>query len=288
MKDLTDGREPQPVPLESDCDLSQLRLFQEYTAIMLERRSRMPASSSQFEEGLGCDCASESYCDKDCFCVETHGYFYDSERLLQLDALPPMHALFECSAVCQCSAKCRNRNVQAGIQLELVVRPSKMPSLGLGLFSLVDIPKGRFVCLYAGELIDQSEAHRRWASRKSLQLSNYILVVNESNRTKRWKTIIDPTYYGNVGRFINHACPPLASLVMLPVRPCGQVTPLPALFARRDILKGEELSFDYYDASGSSPSSIGVTDPAFDESIMTRCLCGSPCCRKYMPFDSTL
>ncbi|EGF99188.1 uncharacterized protein MELLADRAFT_30512, partial [Melampsora larici-populina 98AG31] len=120
---------------------------------------------------------------------------------------------------------------------------------GLGLYTRQDIPKGCFVCIYAGEVIDQDEARRRWEQRAKRSEGNYTLVIREASGSTVWKTIVDPTYRGNVGikhsSSLDHACPPLTSLIILPVRPAGHMKPQPALFAGRDIVRGEELSFDY-------------------------------------------
>ena len=80
-------------------------------------------------------------------------------------------------------------------------------------------------------------------------------------------TIIDPTSKGNVGRFmsafhfvtlrlgrrltkfVDHACPPLANVLVISVRPVGS-KPIAAMFAGRRIEAGEELLFDYSDAGG--------------------------------------
>lgn len=83
-----------------------------------------------------------------------------------------------------------------------------IPKKGFGLFTSVDIKKGQFLCIYAGELISTSEARTRWAKQKANGESNYILVMREVIRDSNGgeqvlKTTIDPRYTGNIGRFMS-------------------------------------------------------------------------------------
>jgi hypothetical protein len=52
---------------------------------------------------------------------------------------------------------------------------------------------------------------------------------------------------------------------------------------------GEELTFDYGDASGrGNRESKSDQGEETGEGLRTRCLCGSANCRGFMPFDETL
>lgn len=73
--------------------------------------------------------------------------------------------------------------------------------------------------------------------------------------------IIDATT-GSIARFVNHSCTPNSSMVKWIVS--GQ--PRMALFADRDIMTGEELTYDYN------------FDP-FSAKNVQKCLCGSKNCR---------
>ena len=53
--------------------------------------------------------------------------------------------------------------------------------------------------------------------------------------------VIDPTYVGNIARFINHSCDPNCETQKWNV--LGEVCV--GIFALRDIYENEELSFDY-------------------------------------------
>ncbi len=53
--------------------------------------------------------------------------------------------------------------------------------------------------------------------------------------------MIDPTYKGNLARFINHSCDPNCITVKWNV--LGEVCI--GIFANRDIMEDEEFTFDY-------------------------------------------
>lgn len=94
-------------------------------------------------------------------------------------------------------------------------------------------------------------------------------------------------------RFANHLCPPLTDLVIIPIRcDAAENGELPfaraALFASRDIEAGEELGFDYADAGGGNEELADGGREELESRARTRCLCGSPGCRGWMPFDREL
>ncbi|CAG2215723.1 AK [Mytilus edulis] len=56
---------------------------------------------------------------------------------------------------------------------------------------------------------------------------------------------VDAGYYGNVSHFINHSCDPNLEVFGVWINTLDPTLPRIALFSRRDIEKGEELTFDY-------------------------------------------
>ena len=107
-------------------------------------------------------------------------------------------------------------------------------------------------------------------------------------------------------RYINHSCEP--NLEIRPVRSASMV-PVAALFARRAIEDGEELTFSYgkpptspaKKGGGQGSASDGDGDgdaPASDihsagaapslTPAKRRCHCGAVTCRGYLPFDPTI
>ncbi|PWN87896.1 SET domain-containing protein [Acaromyces ingoldii] len=256
------------------------------------------------EAGQACSATSES-----CDCVGTYGNFYvdqPASPTLLLDAIPARHALVECSDECACSTKgCANRVVGRGLRAALTVVDAG-PSMGLGLQTTHSISKGHFVIEYAGEIVSDHEARQRWEAYAMDEnvVGNYILAVKEHSEGHILRTNIDPTRVGNAARFINHSCD--ANLVMLPVRVDGSIQltsqseqvrapspPRAALFAKRDIAAGEQLSFDYSDGSSSSGESGGGQSTTGREeqavgATMARCLCMAATCRGWLYTDASL
>lgn len=98
------------------------------------------------------------------------------------------------------------------------------------------------------------------------------------------ETFVDPTYIGNIGRFLNHSCEP--NLLMIPVR-IDSMVPKLALFAAKDILPGEELSYDY---SGRFLNQVSSKDKEKIDCSPPRkpCYCGAQSCTTFLPYDSSL
>ena len=94
---------------------------------------------------------------------------------------------------------------------------------------------GGFVCEYVGELISDAEAEQR-------ENDSYLFdLENRDGDT----FCIDANRFGNVTRFINHSCSP--NLVPVKVFTSHQDLRFPhiAMFASKNIKKGDVLGFDY-------------------------------------------
>lgn len=130
---------------------------------------------------------------------------------------------------------------------------------------------------------------------KSILISSFLIIKKE----KKLKLKINLS----LSHITDHACPPLTSLIILPIRPAGHQIPIPAIFAGRDIIKGEELSFDYEDGGGihwafqtlqstsiypsfESTHRIHSSDDDDDDldQKLTICLCGSKRWLSFMLF----
>ena len=110
----------------------------------------------------------------------------------------------------------------------VVRRRSKLH--GWGVFALERINKNTRVIDYAGELIDHKESLKR--ETKYLRRGEiWCFTVN-----RRW--VRDANVGGNVARFINHSCTPNCYSHIV-----GQTI---WIRAARNILAGEELTYDYY------------------------------------------
>lgn len=90
---------------------------------------------------------------------------------------------------------------------------------------------------------------------------------------------IDATKVGNVARFFNHSCGG-GNLELVVVRCSGSPLPHVAMFARRHIATGEELTFLY-----GGPSD-GTEAVAKDGSVRRACYCGAEECLGFLPAES--
>ncbi|XP_012781276.2 histone-lysine N-methyltransferase SETMAR [Ochotona princeps] len=231
----------------------------------------------------GCVCTAAPCLPGTCSCLRWDENYNDHLCLTQMGreagcATP----VFECNVLCQCRDDCRNRVVQRGLQFPLQVFQTDLK--GWGLRTLEFIPKGRFVCEYAGEVLGPSEAHRRIHLQRAHD-SNYVIAIREHvSMGQVLETFVDPTYTGNIGRFLNHSCAP--NLLMVPVR-IDSMVPKLALFAARDILPEEELCYDY---SGRFLNlSDGEDKDGLDNGKARKpCHCGAASCAGFLPYDGSL
>lgn len=161
----------------------------------------------------------------------------------------------ECvKGTCPCGDFCSNQQFQKRKYSKLKCVQSGKKGCGLQLQE--DIPKGRFLIEYVGEVLDMPayEARQReYASKGHKHF--YFMTLNGTE-------VIDACAKGNLGRFINHSCEPNCRTEKWMVN--GEVCI--GLFAIRDIKKGEELTFDY--------NYVRVFGAA-----AKKCVCGSSRCR---------
>ena len=118
---------------------------------------------------------------------------------------------------------------------------------GQGCFALTHLPARKKIKLYEGELIKGS---RKIQARIRKQAESAIKIITLGD-----DVAIDGAVGGNETAYINHSCDPNAYIRVVP----GEKV---AIFARRDIQPGEELTIDY-------------RDPDHPEV----CRCGAPHCR---------
>ncbi|XP_004293056.1 PREDICTED: histone-lysine N-methyltransferase SUVR3-like isoform X1 [Fragaria vesca subsp. vesca] len=232
-----------------------------------ETETRTETSSLCFVDETG-NCASsgcgcEETCEDGCPCVVGFGGFDDG-------------VVFECRPSCGCGLSCGNRVTQRGIRVKLkIVRDSRK---GWGLFADQFIPKGQFVCEYAGELLTTKESRLRQQMYDELSSGGHfspaLLVVREHLPSKMacLRLNIDATRIGNVSRFINHSCD-RGNLSTALVRSSGVLLPRLCFFASDDIKKDEELTFSYGETRLNSEG--------------LRCFCGSSCCVGILPSEQT-
>ncbi|KAK4482485.1 hypothetical protein RD792_009643, partial [Penstemon davidsonii] len=113
----------------------------------------------------------------------------------------------ECWYKCGCSMKCGNRVVQQGIRVKLQVFMTP-DQRGWGLRTLEVVPKGAFICEYAGEVVTTTELFQRNVQNYGGKHTHSVVLDADwkyEGILKDEKALcLDATGYGNVARFINH------------------------------------------------------------------------------------
>ncbi|GAU15067.1 hypothetical protein TSUD_08050 [Trifolium subterraneum] len=110
---------------------------------------------------------------------------------------------------------------------------------GLGLYTSQLISQGRMVVEYVGEIVRQSVADQReieYISGRKLQYKSACYLFRIDN-----EHVIDATRKGGIARFVNHSCLPNCVSKVITVRRMKKVV----FFAKRNILPGEEITYDY-------------------------------------------
>ncbi|MBM3344144.1 MAG: SET domain-containing protein [Betaproteobacteria bacterium] len=110
----------------------------------------------------------------------------------------------------------------------IVVRRSGIH--GLGVFALVDIPRGVRLIEYTGERMSHDEADRRYGELHEGSAHTMLFAAND-------EVVIDATRRGSSARWINHSCDPNCDAI----EDEGRVF----IETRRKIRAGEELAYDY-------------------------------------------
>lgn len=133
-----------------------------------------------------------------------------------------------------------------------------MGGKGFGLMAAEKIKKGSFIIQYIGEVVNlNSDEGSERLDMYSKSTCTYMMKLGSNE-------VIDPTYKGNMARFINHSCDPNCETQKWNV--LGEISV--GIFATRDIEMGQELSFNYQFDVYATP--------------FTRCLCGAYNCKKYL------
>uniref|UniRef100_A0ACD5U3X2 Uncharacterized protein n=1 Tax=Avena sativa TaxID=4498 RepID=A0ACD5U3X2_AVESA len=180
----------------------------------------------------------------------------------------------ECWSKCGCNMQCGNRVVQRGITSNLQVFFTGKGT-GWGLRTLDELPKGAFVCEYVGEILTNTELQERVVENMRNNRFVHPILLDAGWRSKGMlkdeeALCLDGTFYGNVGRFINHRCRD-ANLAAVPVEvetPDHHYYHL-AFFTSAKVEAFEELTWDY---------GIDFEDEKHPVKVF-ECLCGSRYCR---------
>jgi SET domain-containing protein len=133
------------------------------------------------------------------------------------------------------------------------------PIHGHGVFALRRIPKGARIIEYKGKLITDKEADRRYSRIHEHSPHTMLFSIDGG-------LVIDATRHGNSARWINHSCAPNCE-----IEEEGHKV---FIDARRDILPGQELTYDYNLQIGEKHTKKAQREHA--------CFCGARRCRGTM------
>ncbi|XP_075992665.1 SET domain containing 2 isoform X2 [Anticarsia gemmatalis] len=164
--------------------------------------------------------------------------------------------MIECNSRCPVGDRCTNRRFQKRENGPL--RVFYADKKGCGVEASEDISAGEFLMEYVGEVLDYEQFYKRaQAYSDDNNLHHYFMSL-------KGDTVIDATLKGNISRFINHSCDPNAETQKWTVN--GELRI--GFFSKRDIVAGEELTFDYqFQRFGK---------------VAQRCYCGASNCRGWI------
>lgn len=164
--------------------------------------------------------------------------------------------MIECGSRCPCNDYCTNKRFTKKQYANAI--PFKCGNKGWGLKAAEDFDNlGTFVMEYVGELLGYEEFVRRTRQyAKKGEVHHYFMALNGEE-------VIDATLKGGVSRFINHSCDPNCETQKWTVN--GELRV--GFFTRKEIKKGEELTFDYQFEHYGEPQ---------------KCYCGSDNCRGFI------
>lgn len=208
------------------------------------------------------------------------GQAYNQEGCL----LMARDCIFECNASSNCPPDCFNRVVGRGVRARLQV--FKTLGRGWGVRTLDGLRAGAFVCEYTGNIMLDQDAERSGLEEDDSYLFNLDgenKSLNKRRRTGSMETkvtaaaqkeanpemCVDASKMGSVARFLNHCCEPNLFVQSVFVEYSRAVHRI-GIFAARDIMPHEELTYDYGYVVGSV------------EGKTLRCLCGAPGCRNFL------
>ncbi|KAF9516701.1 hypothetical protein BS47DRAFT_1340595 [Hydnum rufescens UP504] len=174
------------------------------------------------DEGTSCDCHYEP--------GRSEGYKACGEGSDCINRL----TLVECiEGDCPSRSYCQNQRFQRRQYADIgVVQTEKK---GFGLRALSDIPSDAFIYEYVGEVVQERELIRRMQKYAQEGIRHFYFMMLQKDE------FIDATKKGDIGRFANHSCNPNCYVSKWFV---GKRIRM-GIFAKRKILKDEELTFNY-------------------------------------------
>jgi len=155
---------------------------------------------------------------------------------------------------CSNGENCGNRVIQK-MQYAPGLERFMTANKGWGVRARQSVSKGTFILEYTGEIVSQKEFEKRMLSGYIEDEHHYCLALDS-------KHMIDAHRAGSECRFVNHSCDPNCEMMKWNVKGLYRM----ALFAKKDILAGTEICYDY-------------NFSLFDSDKGQTCHCGAKECR---------
>mmetsp|Transcript_2910 Transcript_2910/g.6275 ORF Transcript_2910/g.6275 Transcript_2910/m.6275 type:complete len:1508 (+) Transcript_2910:157-4680(+) len=150
----------------------------------------------------------------------------------------------------------------AGRDREQQLRFDKSQIHGWGVFAEEPINSGDLIIEYRGEIIGNAVADKRELEYEKAKLDDYMFRIDAY-------TVCDATMLGNVARYLNGSCGGNCCTQIITAGENKRIV----IYAKKDIERGEELSYDY------------KFSLEYDPAKRIPCHCGSSECRGFMNWD---
>lgn len=166
IPDMSEGKEGMKIPVINAFDDTRPPKL-EYSAHRIPMNGVKINTDPEFMACCDCtdDCADKTKCA--CFQMTIQGHNYAQreddnpdeqvsyvwKRLTKVVST----GIYECHSRCKCTSRCLNKVVQQPIQIKMQLFRTK--NRGWGLECCHDIPKGSFICIYAGRLYREDDAN---------------------------------------------------------------------------------------------------------------------------------
>ncbi|KAK9315583.1 hypothetical protein V1522DRAFT_403635 [Lipomyces starkeyi] len=207
--------------------------------LFLDLPAKTEEAKKTFEELTECTYSNKSLGDSGqdeimtCDCKEN----WDGTGNLACDELSDCinrMTSMECvDGECNCGDGCRNQRFQRHEYAPLDVIQTDMK--GYGIRALANIPQGTFIYEYIGEVIDEMRFRRRMQQYDEDGIKHFYFMMLQKGE------FVDATQKGCLARFCNHSCNPNCYVDKWAVKDKLRM----GIFAKRDIIAGEEITFDY-------------------------------------------
>lgn len=178
--------------------------------------------SAKNNEFMECDCFEDFHDGVNHACGE------DSDCINRLTLIECVNGL--CGA---CGEDCQNQRFQKKQYADIAVFQTEKK--GYGVRAETDIEAHQFIYEYMGEVIEEEEFRDRLVEYDQKKFKHFYFMMLQNGE------FIDATIKGSLARFCNHSCNPNAYVNKWVV--AGKLKM--GIFAKRKILKGEEITFDY-------------------------------------------